>query len=137
MRRYETLAHTADTGIVAFGLTLEEVFVNAAFGMFDSVFDLSTVAGTVQVAVEAEGETLDELLVAWLSALLAEAEIRGLAFSKFTADLSRAGRVAGSALGAPAAGQDLVGPPIKAVTFHDLAVERAAAGWQARVIFDV
>jgi SHS2 domain-containing protein len=31
----------------------------------------------------------------------------------------------------------LRGPPIKAVTHHEAAVEELAGGWEARVIFDV
>ena len=49
MLRYEVLAHTADTGILAHGASLAEAFENAAFGMFDLVFDLSGVTGAPPV----------------------------------------------------------------------------------------
>ena len=137
MRRYRVVAHTADTGIVARGATPSEAFENAAYGMFDLMFDLRRVGDGEECAVEAQGETADELLVAWLSALLAEAEIRGLVFSRFTVDRLGGGVVRGTAGGVPAAGLELRGPPVKAVTFHDLAVERVPRGWRARVIFDV
>lgn len=137
MRRYRVIAHTADIGIVARGATPAEAFENAAYGMFDLMFDLRRLGAEEQCAVEARGETADELLVAWLSALLAEAEIRGLVFSRFTVDELREGVVRGTAGGVPAAGLELRGPPVKAVTFHDLAVEQVPGGWQARVIFDV
>jgi SHS2 domain-containing protein len=83
MPRYRVLPHTADVGIAACGATLPEAFENAAFGMFDLMFDLSAVEGAEECRVEASAETYGELLVAWLSALLAEAEIRGLAFGRF------------------------------------------------------
>ena len=137
MRRYRVVAHTADTGIVARGATPAEAFENAAYGMFDLMFDLRRVGDGEECAVEAQGETAAELLVAWLSALLAEAEIRGLVFSRFAVDELGEGVVRGTARGAPAAGLELRGPPVKAVTFHDLAVERVPRGWRARVIFDV
>jgi SHS2 domain-containing protein len=137
MQRYEVLAHTADTGIVAGGASLAEAFENAAFGMFDLVFDLSGVAATEEYRVEVEAETLGELLVAWLSALLTEAEIRGLAFSRFVVGEPAGGSLRGAAWGGSAAGMELRGPPVKAVTYHDLAVEPAPGGWRARVIFDV
>jgi SHS2 domain-containing protein len=137
MPRYEVLSHTADTGIVAYGESPEEAFANAAFAMFDLVFDLSRVPAAEECRVEVEGETPGELLVAWLSVLLAEAEIRGLAFSSFRVEMLSAERLGGTAAGAPSAGLELRGPPVKAVTYHDLAVEQVPGGWRARVIFDV
>lgn len=137
MRRYRVIAHTADTGIVARGSTLAEAFENAAYGMFDLMFDLRRVEAGAECVVEAQAETSDELLVAWLSALLAEAEIREVAFSRFSVAEVGEGLVRGTAAGAPTAGLELRGPPVKAVTFHDLAVERVRRGWEARVIFDV
>jgi SHS2 domain-containing protein len=137
MRRYQVISHTADTGIVAGGGSLAEAFENAAFGMFDLMFDLGRVAAGEQCPIAVEAESPGELLVAWLSALLAESEIRGLAFSRFAVEEVGAGALRGIALGAPAAGLALRGPPVKAVTYHDLAVEQVAGGWRVRVIFDV
>jgi len=137
MPRYRVFSHTADVGIVAEGATVEEAFENAAFGMFDLVFDLSGVPATEAVEVEAAGETPGELLVAWLSALLAEAEIRGLALCRLRVEMLPGGRLRGSAAGSASAARELRGPPVKAVTYHDLAVEEVQGGWEARVIFDV
>ena len=137
MPRYEVLAHTADTGIVASGAGLAEAFENAAFGMFDLVFDLSGVLAIEECRVEVGAESLGELLVAWLSALLAEAEIRNLAFSRFVVEEPAARSLRGTAWGGPSSGLELRGPPVKAVTYHDLAVEQEPGGWRVRVIFDV
>lgn len=137
MPRYRVLSHTADTGIAATGATVEEAFENAAFGMFDLTFDLAGVAATEAVEVEAAGETPGELLVAWLSALLAEAEIRGLALCRFGVEMLPGGRLRGSAAGSASAPLELRGPPVKAVTFCDLEVGEASGGWKAQVIFDV
>jgi SHS2 domain-containing protein len=137
MRRYEVLSHTADTGVAARGSSLAEAFENAAFGMFDLVFDLSGVSGSEECRVEVTAETPAELLVAWLSALLAEAEIRGLVFARFVVEQMTEGSLRGTASGGPAAGLELRGPPVKAVTYHDLVVEQVPGGWRVQVIFDV
>jgi SHS2 domain-containing protein len=137
MPRYEALSHTADTGIVASGASLAEAFENAAFGMFDLMFDLSGVPASEECRVEVEAESLGELLVAWLSALLAEAEIRNLALSRFVVEESAGKSLRGTAWGGPFSRLELRGPPVKAVTYHDLAVEQGPGGWRARVIFDV
>jgi SHS2 domain-containing protein len=135
--RYEVLAHTADTGIIAYGDTLPMVFEHAAYGMFDLMYDLGTLSSGADRRVAASAETTADLLVAWLSELLAVAEIEDLAFWSFTVDRLAEGRVQGSGTGAPAAGLELRGPPVKAVTYHDLTVCHGREGWWARVIFDV
>ena len=138
MPRYRVLPHTADIGIVAGGATPEEVFENAAFGMFDLMFDLAAApAPKVECAVAAAGDGLAETLVAWLSALLAEAEIRDVAFTTFRASLTGTGRVTGVVGGPAAEALELRGPPVKAVTYHELIVVETPEGWEARVIFDV
>ena len=43
----------------------------------------------------------------------------------------------GSAGGMPWTGIELRGAPIKAVTWHDLAIVEVPDGWWARIIFDV
>jgi SHS2 domain-containing protein len=137
MMRYEPLDHTADTGIVAFGVTANELFENAGWGMFDLMFDLTGVDPIRDVPVMAAGDSLDELLVNWLSELLYHAETLDLAFCYFTVDRLEEGGVQGSAGGVPAASLGLRGPPIKAVTYHDLAVVENPDTWWARIIFDV
>jgi SHS2 domain-containing protein len=109
--RYQVLAHTADTGIVAYGATLAEVFENAALGMFELMFGPAQAEPTQECRVAATGEGGEELLVAWLSALLTEAEIEGLALSAFTVEAA-CRRGAGSRVGAArAAGEGGHLPP--------------------------
>jgi SHS2 domain-containing protein len=135
--RYEPLDHTADTGIIAYGASLDELFENAAFGMFDLMFDLSELhtGREQQVSVQAEG--LEELLVVWLEELLFRSESEGLAFLDFSVAEMGEQSLSGVAKGVSSEGIELVGPPIKAVTYHDLEVAETESGWRARVIFDV
>jgi len=60
-KRYEAVPHTADVAFIAYGDTLEEVFENAAFAMFDMVFDLSGASGRHTRPVVADGDTPEEL----------------------------------------------------------------------------
>ena len=137
MRRYEVLPHTADAGIIAYGGTLFELFENAAYGMFDLMYDLASLGGGPDRPVMAAGDTLDELLVGWLGELLYESETADLAFRTFTVDRLEEGGVQGAASGPRRQGVQLSGAPIKAVTYHDLAVVQVPDGWWARVIFDI
>ncbi len=135
--RYEVIDHTADTGIVAYGVTPHELFENAGWGMFDLMFDLSGLDPMRDVPVIAGGDSLDELLFNWLSELLYHADSLGLALCYFTVDRLEEGGIQGSAGGVPVAGLELRGPPIKAVTYHDLAIVENPDTWWARVFFDV
>ena len=135
--RYDILSHTADTAIIAYGATLPELFENAAFGMFDLMVDLAGVRSAASRPVVAAGDDPESLLVAWLSELLVISEADDLVFSWFAVDRLEEGGVQGSAGGAPPSGMELRGPPIKGVTYHDLAVVEIPDGWWARLVFDV
>ncbi len=137
MTRYEVLDHTADVAIIAFGATPAEVFENAAFGMFDLMFEFTPGPTRRDVPVVAAGDTVEELLVAWLQELLFLSEIHDVAFDYFTVDRLEEGGVQGSAGGTSTHSTPLIGAPIKAVTYHDLAVVEVPGGWWARVVFDV
>lgn len=137
MPRYEVLSHTADTAILVHGTTLEEILENAAFAMFDLMFGIVDLVGEDRVQVEVEATTTEDLLVDWLSTLLFEAETRDLALCSFGIDTLGDRRLSGWAMGVPVASVELIGSPVKAITYHDLVVAQRARGWSARVLFDV
>jgi len=136
-KRYEVVSHTADIAFIAYGSTLEEVFENAAFATFDVVFDLAAASGRITRPIVADGDTPEELLVSWLNELLAEAETRGLAFSRFGVDRLEEGGVQGWAGGDPIDETPLIGAPVKAATHHDLVIVEIPEGWWVRVVLDV
>jgi SHS2 domain-containing protein len=139
--RYRILPHTADVAIAVTGSTLGEMLENAAYGMFDLMFDLAAFDPSREVVFEVAADNPTELLVDVLSDLLYRSETGDLAFCEFAAETARsgAGEVAVSMLarGAPLAGAELVGPPIKAVTYHGLQVAATDGGWEAEIVFDV
>jgi SHS2 domain-containing protein len=137
MKRYETIPHTADVAFIAYGPTLHELFENAAFAMFDIAFDLSAASGRVTRPIVASGDTMEELLVAWLNELVAEAETHDMAFSSFGVDRLEEGGVQGWAGGDPVGSTPLIGAPVKAATHHDLAIVEIPDGFWARVVLDV
>jgi SHS2 domain-containing protein len=137
MPRYEVLSHTADTGVIVYGATMPELFENAAFAMFDLMFGIGGLRGVAPVNVEVAATTVEELLVDWLSTLLFEAETRDLALCSFGIDTLGDGRLSGWASGISSFDLELRGAPIKAVTYHDLAIVELTEGWSARMVFDV
>ena len=135
---FEVLSHTADTGIAVEAATLPELLAWAARGMFSLMYDLEATSpeATVEVAVASAG--LDELLVDLLAELLYRSEADDVIPCRFDVVTASPTEVRMSVGVAPMEPAALHGPPIKAVTYHDLAVEQSADGrWSARVVFDV
>jgi SHS2 domain-containing protein len=133
---YDIVEHTADTGIETRGNTLAEAIDNAAFAMFDLMYDLSSVPATMPVTFESSADSPPDLLVEVLSELLLRSETDDVVFSEFR--VHEAGLCAiVEAAGATAVGRELRGPPIKAVTYHRLRCEPAGDDWEIQVIFDV
>ncbi len=135
--RYRVLSHTADTGIEADAASLGELYAVCAHAMFDLMVDLAGLEPTREVVVHAAAGDAAETLVDLLSQLLALAEIDGVVFCAFDVRRGTATEVELAAGSVPATGAELRGPPIKAVTYHDLEVAPTAEGWHARVLFDV
>jgi len=133
--RYEELDHTADVGIRAYGASPEELFVNAAAGMFSLIADLETVRPRGEVQVQVKGDDLGGLLVNWLQELLFLHETQHLLLCEFEAALdgtSLTGRARGEKIDKHRHELKLA---IKAVTYHHLKIDPAKG--LAEVIFDI
>lgn len=137
-KRYEQFPHTADIGIRVFGKDLKELFVNAAYGMFDTIADLEGITTSTEEVIEAEGQTREELLVAWLDELLYRFCTKDIIYSKFDIlDLSD-NKIRAKAFGRPAAAnRNRLKMEIKAITYADLSIKKADGGYSVEIIFDV
>jgi SHS2 domain-containing protein len=133
--RYEEIEHTADVGIRAYGRSLNELFANAAAGMFSLIADLRTVKQVGEVEVRVTAEDTPTLLLRWLADLLYVHETQHLLFRAFEAN------VRGTSLNGVARGEAMdknrheLKLAIKAVTRHKLTVD--ADKGVAQVIFDI
>lgn len=134
---FNILSHTADTGIEATANNLSDLLCELATGMFRLMGrpHADAARSTVEVEVTADGN--EELIVDALSELLYQSEVHDLFFIRF--DVRRAGEGAVHIRAVAVANDsvELTGPPIKAVTYHDLVARQAASGWYGRVYFDV
>lgn len=141
MKRYEYLEHTGDIGIRAYGGTLEELFINAAQGLLETIADLSTVGTTKETQIEVSAESLEELMVAWLDELnfrheVEESFFRQVEIRKFS---QAPHRLVAVAFGEPADfAKHAIYTEIKSITYHQLIVEQLPDNrWMAQVIFDL
>ena len=136
---YEIIEHTADVGLKVNGTTLKELFENAASGMFYIVAHKKSSANEhKKIQIKKEVEDFEELLVDWLSELLYIFDSQKILFSNFKIlELNNSG-VIGEAFGEKIdPSKNTLQTEIKAVTFHDLKIEKNNAGFTCKIIFDV
>jgi len=134
---YEIVEHTADVGLRVWGPTIEALFSDAAAGMAGLITDAERLAPTETRTVEAEGDDLETLLVAWLNELLYLVESERFVFRQARAERVGDGRVRGTVTGRTAPEGFAFAREIKAATYHNLAVERTDRGFEATVVFDL
>ncbi len=137
-RAYEVFAHTADVGIHAFGRTLPELFIHAAQGMESLVVAPEQVRESVSREIAVEGHDIVSLLIAWLNELIFLFDTEYLLFRTFEINAFTESSLRGSASGEPYDAQrHELSSAIKAVTWHEAAVEPTSDGYKARIIFDI
>ncbi len=133
-RKYESLEHTADVMIRAYGNTIEECLENAAYGMFDQIADLSGVKPLKSFKFEIEGEDPAQLLVDFLSELLFIHDTKLVILSEFDVKYDR------ETLQVEAKGEPIdrkrheIKRAIKAVSYHALEIDPEKG--YAQVLFD-
>jgi SHS2 domain-containing protein len=138
MEPFRILEHTADVGFEAFGATRAEVFANAARALLSLFVEPETIEGREQVPIHVEGSDPAALLVNWLSEILYLQDTEGWLFRDF-AVIS----LQDTALDAVARGEKFDPARhqakllVKAITYHQLALEENAQGWRARVYVDI
>jgi len=134
---FTLLEHTADVGLRATGATLEELFVNAARGMFAVLCEPDAVEPRERVGVSTQEADPAYLLHDWLSELLCLADARHMLFGRFEVALGD-GRLDGAAWGETYdPSRHEMKAEIKAVTCHGLEVRREGDRWTAQVLFDL
>jgi len=135
---YEVFEHTADVGLHAYGSTLSELFVHAAQGMESLMVPLEQIRVVTSREITVEGHDPVSLLIAWLNELIFLFDTEYLLFRDITIDTITETRVIGRASGEQYDAQrHELSSAIKAVTWHEAAVNLTEQGYQARIIFDI
>jgi SHS2 domain-containing protein len=139
---YETLEHTADAYLAAYGKDLNEAFENAAAAMFNVMTEIEKIRPTVEDEVEVSGEDEYALLYDWLEALLLRFELKGMLYSEFKVlQLSQGSH--GFELKAELRGErfdpkrHLQKVGIKAVTYHQMEIVTAPGSVTLKFILDI
>jgi SHS2 domain-containing protein len=127
---------TSDVMFEAYGSDLKEIFANAAEAMFTIICKLDQVEPREERKVEVTADSVEDLMINWLQALIAKVDIDEMFFSKFRiTDISETSLTAfvyGEPI-APEKGETLV----KAVTYHQYKFKKTKDGYMCRVSFDI
>jgi len=138
MHPFRTLEHPADVGFEAFGATREEAFANAARALMNVIVDLDTIQPCAEVPLQIHGPDPEDLLVNWLSEILYLHDAEGWLFRDFEIR-----SLQNDSLSAVAHGEKFqrlrhqAKLLVKAITYHQLALEETARGWRAQVYVDI
>jgi len=132
-KSYEILDHPSDVRVGAFGDTKEELFSNAMKGM-NEVLKSVSLKKTANQRIIVNSFDLNALLVDFLSEVLyliqANKEIyTDVKFSKFS-DKELEGELIGNKV-------ESFGEDIKAVTYHDLKIEKKDGLFEATILLDI
>jgi SHS2 domain-containing protein len=130
--------HVADIGVRGTGPTLEAAFEQAARALFAVVTDLAEIKPLSLVTVVCDAPNAPMLLVDWLNALIYQASMRDMLFSRFSVRIE-ADELLGEAWGERidlARHHPAVEP--KGATFTELRVgQLREGGWIAQCVVDV
>ena len=137
VRGHRYLEHTADVGVEAWGPDLRAAFAEAATALFELMVDPASVEERTERRFSLGGDDLEDLLVQWLSLLIAGVDSDGMLFKRFAVDSLDA-----KSLEARGWGERIdtrrhrLRTAVKAATYHALLVEPGPPA-RVRVILDL
>jgi SHS2 domain-containing protein len=138
MKRFEILDHTADIGVIVYGESLKALFENAGEVFFHLITDLRKVRRRIERRIDIGGESLDRLMVDWLSELLYLHDVENLLFKGFKVESVGEGGLKAVVKGETfQEGLHMIKTEVKAVTYHQIEVRKKNGGWRAQIIFDL
>lgn len=131
---FEELEHTADWALKVWGTDAASLFRCAAQGMLELLG--AEPAGELQGSTEIklQADDLESLLVSWLDEILFRIEGRHMTFAEIEVEITAGPGIHSEMKECPSAP---IRKQIKAVTYHELAIEPARSGFETTIVFDV
>ena len=137
-RTYQLLDHTADLRVRITGISRAALFQNAGLALADLICDPDTLTPDETMTVGIEGDDPADLMVNYLRELLylwtGKEKLLKMVSILDVSDTALSARMEVSSY--DARGHAILNE-IKAVTYHQIAVEPVVNGWQATVVFDI
>ncbi len=135
---FEFVEHTADLALCARATDERELFVQAARGMYGLLGQLQPGTQLVETTIEVHAPDVESLLHDWLTELLWQLDSEKCLFERFhftRFDPQRlAARCSGTIYDQNHSERSV---EIKAVTYHDLSIERHGDVYEVTIVFDI
>jgi SHS2 domain-containing protein len=131
---FEEIEHTADQALWVRGTDFKELLHNAALGMLQLTGAIPSSGPSQDRKIEVHAPDREGLLVTWLEELLFSVEVRGVTYTKFELQITSDTHLVAKVQETPIAA---ITRHIKAVTYHDLEIEKTKDGLETTVVFDV
>ena len=134
---FEIVNHTADVGIIAYGVDMSQAFVNAARALFSLITELDDVQEVLHRDIEVTATDEESLLVEWLNELIYLFDADNIIFKRF--DITR---LSNRQLKARSYGEKVdhsrhkLKTGVKAATYHLIKVDKDD-GYKVQVLFDI
>lgn len=140
MKKFKYIEHTAEAGFQAFGKTMEQAFSNAVLAMSNMLTDVSKIALNRFEKIKLSAQTKENLLVDFLTEILFLMEVKGFIPAK-ASKIKIVQSAKKCALESKLCGDDIKNckthGDIKAITYHELKVEKRGGNWMVQVVVDV
>lgn len=140
--KFKEIEHTADVGIIANGKNLDKMFENAAYGMLNILHGKKSFRANKTSKVVLHETSDVNLLVSWLNEINYLILVKNFLTVKVNQLHIKQNKNSWN-LNAVLSGTesfkhfDKFDTEIKAVTYHQLKIERINTGFQCQVIFDI
>jgi SHS2 domain-containing protein len=135
-RGHRSIEHTADLAVELWAPDEPALLVEGARALVELLTEGAPVEATAERALELSAIDPEDRLVRWLGEVLYLAMVEGFLVHDAVLELQGGGGLRGTVRG-QAHAEDRLRTEIKAVTYHDLRLERGPTGVRARVVFDV
>ncbi len=139
MKRFEFIEDLkSDVMFKAYGKSLEELFANAAFGLFSVICQIDRVKPKKVKLVKVRGENMEDLMFNWLQELIGIVETDNLFLSRFEIlKIGEDGTHLEARCYGEAATPEKGGTVVKGVTYYKYELRKTKDGYNVRVSLDI
>lgn len=135
---WEHFDHGADIGVRGFGPTKAAAFEQAALALTAVITDPDRIESRDHVLISCEAGDDEQLLAAWLNAIVTQMAVRRMLFGRYEVELE-GGRLTATAIGEPISPErHQPAVEVKGATYTLLRVAHTDdGGWLAQTVVDV
>ena len=137
-KNYRIIARQSELAVRVVGTSQTNLFVNAAFALFDVITDTGSIEAKERMQLEVEGSDRDDLLVNWLRELLYLYQGSAYLLKEFTVQ-----EITDTLVKAEVSGEKLdpdrheIKQEIAAVAYDQSHMQKTGDQWIAQVILEV